>query len=116
LRRTEEEHLLTAKRGHGEVREEIEIALDREQFEALWPLAESRRVTKTRHLVSIDDGLTAEVDVFGGELEGLVIGEIEFDSGEQSEGFEPPAWIGDEITGDERYAGQSLALYGHPSV
>lgn len=34
LRRTEAERLLTAKRGHGEVREEIEIALDHEQFDA----------------------------------------------------------------------------------
>ena len=116
LRRTEEKCLLTAKRGHGEVREEIEISLDREQFDALWPLTESRQLTKTRHLIPIDDGLTAEVDVFEGELEGLVIGEIEFDSEEQSRGFEPPAWIGAEVTGDERYAGQSLALYGRPSV
>jgi adenylate cyclase len=116
LRRTEEERLLTAKRGHGEVREEIEIALDREQFDALWPLTESRRLTKTRHLVPIDNGLTAEVDVFEGELEGLVLGEVEFDSEEQSERFEPPAWIGDEIAGDARYAGQSLALHGPPSV
>jgi adenylate cyclase len=116
LRRTEEERLLTAKRGHGEVREEIEIALDREQFDALWPLTESRRLTKTRSLIPLDDGLTAEVDIFEGELEGLVLGEIEFDSEAQSGNFEPPAWIGVEITGDERYAGQSLALHGRPSV
>lgn len=116
LRRAGEERLLTAKRGHGEVREEIEIALDREQFDALWPLTESRRLAKTRHLIPIDDGLTAEVDVFEGELEGLVIGEIEFDSEELSRDFEPPAWIGVEVTGDDRYAGQTLARHGHPSV
>ncbi len=63
LRRTEQERLLTAKRGHGEVREEIEIALAHGQFDALWPLTEARRLTKTRHLIPIDDGLTAEVDV-----------------------------------------------------
>jgi adenylate cyclase len=116
LRRTEEERLLTVKRGHGEVREEVEIALDREQFEALWPLTESRRLTKTRSLIPLNDGLTAEVDVFEGELESLVVGEIEFGSEEQSDGFEPPAWMGGEITGDERYAGQSLALHGRPLV
>jgi adenylate cyclase len=116
LRRTGEECLLTAKQGHGEVRKEIEIVLDREQFEALWPLTESRRLTKTRHLIPIDDGLTAEVDVFEGEQKSLVIGEIEFDSEEQSRDFESPAWIGREVTGDKRYAGQSLALYGRPSV
>jgi CYTH domain-containing protein len=44
-------------------------------------------------------------------LEGLVIGEIEFDFKEQSGDFEPPDWMGNEITGDQRYAGQSLALH-----
>lgn len=48
LRRTEQERLLTAKRGHGEVREEIEIALAHGQFDALWPLTESRRLCKIR--------------------------------------------------------------------
>lgn len=73
-------------------------------------------MTKTRHLILIDDGSSAEVDVFDGELEGLVIGEIEFGSEEQSGHFEPPAWMGREITGDNRYAGQSLALDGRPGV
>lgn len=116
LRRTEEERLLTAKRGHGEVREEIEIALEREHFEALWPLTEARRLIKTRTLVPLDGGLIAEVDVFEGGLQGLVIGEIEFGSEAQSNGFEPPDWLGDEVTGQGPYAGQSLALRGRPSV
>lgn len=45
-----------------------------------------------------------------------MIGEIEFDSEERSGDFEPPDWMGDEISGDQRYAGQSLALHGRPSV
>jgi CYTH domain-containing protein/CHAD domain-containing protein len=115
LRHAGEKRLLTAKRGHGEVREEVEIALGREQFDALWPLTESRRLTKLRYLVPIAEGLIAEVDVFGGELDGLVIGEVEFDSEEQSAGFEPPAWIGAEVTGEGRYTGQNLAIHGRPS-
>jgi CYTH domain-containing protein len=116
LRRADEELLLTVKRGHGEVREEVEVALEREQFEALWPLTESRRLRKTRRLVPIEDGLTAEVDVFEAGLEGLVVGEVEFGSREDSESFAPPAWLGEEITGDGRYSGQSLALQGRPRV
>jgi CYTH domain-containing protein len=112
LRRLGDQRLLTAKRGHGEVREEVEIGLDEEQFDALWPLTDSRRLRKTRHLVPIDDGLDAEVDVFEGELEGLVTAEVEFDSAEQSRNFQAPPWLGEEVTGDDRYANQSLALHG----
>lgn len=116
VRRIGEEQVLTAKRGRGEVREEVEIALEREQFDALWPLTEARRLVKTRTRVPIDGGLIAEVDVFEGELEGLVIGEVEFGSKEQSADFDPPGWLGREITGHGPYAGQSLALHGRPSV
>jgi adenylate cyclase len=115
LRRRDEERLLTVKRGHGEVREEIEIALDAGQFDALWPLTESRRLRKTRWMVPLEGGdLTAEVDVFEDELAGLVVGEVEFDSEAASRSFEAPGWLGEEITGEERYAGQTLALRGRP--
>jgi len=116
LRQTGGERLLTAKRGHGEVREEIEIALDREQFEALWPLTESRRLAKTRWRVPVEGGLTAEVDVYEGRLAGLVVAELEFGSEEDSGCFDPPGWLGEEITGEERYANQTLALDGPPGV
>src|ERR1700710_2508139 len=53
LRREEDRHQLTAKRGHGEVREEIEVDLDADQFEALWPLTDPRRLRKTGYLRSL---------------------------------------------------------------
>jgi adenylate cyclase len=112
LRRIGERRLMTVKRGHGEVREEVEVGLDEHQFDALWPLTDSQRLRKTRYLVPLGAGLDAEVDVFEGELEGLVTAEVEFDSAEQSRDFQPPPWLGDEVTGDGRYANQSLALHG----
>jgi adenylate cyclase len=115
VRRAGSARFLTVKRGKGEVREEVEIALDEGQYAALWPLTESRRFSKTRRLVPLDDGLSAEVDVFEGDLEGLLVAEVEFDSVQQSRRFEPPHWMAEEVTGDDRYAGQSLALKGHPS-
>ncbi len=66
LRRAGEERTLTVKLGHGESREEVEVPLPREQFERLWPLTEGARVAKTRRLVSLPDGLRAEVDVYNG--------------------------------------------------
>lgn len=116
VREAEGEWVLTVKRGHGRVRSEEEIELDREQFRALWSLTEAARVSKRRHLVSLEPyGLTAEVDVFQGDLEGLVVAEVEFSSEAESAAFEPPTWFGRELTGDERYATASLAQTGLPA-
>ncbi len=112
LRRAGGERLLTVKRGHGESREEVEVRLYAEQFEALWPLTEGRRLRKTRHRLTLGGGLVAEVDRYGGELAGLVVAEVEFPSPEASHAFRPPAWLGREVTGDAAYANQTLALNG----
>ena len=114
VRRRRESCTLTVKSGPAHVRVEEEIPIDERRFEALWPLTEGRRLVKTRHLVPLDDGLEAEVDVYGEGLEGLVVAEIEFASETASAGFEPPAWLGREVDGRAGYANQSLATRGAP--
>ena len=57
---------------------EEEIALDPAAFDRLWPLTEGRRVVKTRHAVTVAGGLVIEVDVYSGDLAGLVVAEVEF--------------------------------------
>ena len=116
LRRQGGELLLTAKIGHGEVREEVEVPVEPRAFEALWPLTEGRRVQKVRHYVPLREDLRAEVDVYAGALDGLRTAEIEFSSIEQADRFRPPSWLGAELTGDERYANQSLATRGLPET
>ena len=113
LRRRDGETVLTVKRGSGRTRTEEEIELELEQFEALWPLTEDRRVAKMRYLVPTETG-DIEVDVFEGELAGMVTAEIEFDSEAASDAFEPADWLGAEVTGDERYANETLATHGLP--
>jgi CYTH domain-containing protein/CHAD domain-containing protein len=116
LRRAGGRMTLTAKRGHGETRAEHEIALYKEQFEALWPLTAGRRLVKTRRLVPLGaGGLEAEVDVYEGALAGLVTVEVEFSSAQQAHSFQPPGWFGTELTGDPAYANQSLATHGLPA-
>ncbi|MFL5871322.1 MAG: CYTH domain-containing protein [Solirubrobacterales bacterium] len=114
LRRKGDDLVLTIKGGTGEVRVEEELELGREQFDSLWPLTEGRRLSKTRHLVPLD-GLTAEIDVYEGELEGLVVVEVEFSSEADADRFEPPEWFGRELTGDDRYSNERLAVEGRPS-
>lgn len=114
LRRRDGETMLTVKRGSGRTRTEEELDLEPEQFEALWPLTEGRRVAKMRYLVPTETG-DIEVDVFEGELAGMVTAEMEFDSEAASDVFDPPDWLGAEVTGDNRYANETLAVRGLPT-
>jgi CYTH domain-containing protein/CHAD domain-containing protein len=113
VRRAGEAHSLTLKRGSGEEREEIEIAIDADQLGTLWQACE-HRLSKRRHLVPLDDDLEAEVDVYSGSLDGLRVVEVEFPSREAAASFEPPRWFGREVTGDRGYANQTLAIAGMP--
>jgi len=110
LRRRGDELTLTVKRGRWESRDEFEVHLDRRLFDRLWAATAGRRLTKRRALVALGDDLQAEVDVYAGRLEGLVVVEVEFGAESASREFEPPPWFGEEVTGDQRFANRSLAL------
>jgi adenylate cyclase len=114
LRRKGEKLLLTAKRGSGISRDEAEVEIDRKAFESLWPLTEGRRLHKRRYLIPHGE-LAFELDVYEGGLEGLVMAEVEFGSEREALSFQPPGWIGEEVTGDERYLNETLASEGLPS-
>jgi adenylate cyclase len=107
--------VLTVKRGTGRTRVEEEVPIERAAFDRLWPLTEGRRVEKVRHLVPAGDGLVLEVDVYDGDLEGLVVAEVEFPSEAAADAWVPPAWLGAEVTADERYKNHNLAVDGIPS-
>jgi CYTH domain-containing protein len=111
VRRKGGKHTLTIKSEPGLSRVEEELAIDADRFAALWGLTEGRRVVKTRHLVPLGE-LTVEVDVYEGALGGLVTAEVEFESEAASEAFDPPEWLGREVTGDPRYANRALAVSG----
>ena len=113
LRRRGDELTLTAKSGGGRVREEEEIELEQDEFERLWRLTEGRRLAKRRYLIP-HEGREVELDVYGGDLDGLTVAEVEFDDERQAQEFEPPAWFGDEVTGKEEYLNESLATRGRP--
>jgi adenylate cyclase len=114
LRRRGEGLSLTAKRGGGIAREEGEIELEAADFDALWPLTEGRRLRKRRHLIAHGDH-EIEVDVYEGGLDGLVVAEVEFGSEDEAGAFQPPDWVGEEVTGDEHYLNETLATKGRPS-
>ncbi|MEP6810685.1 MAG: CYTH domain-containing protein [Chthoniobacterales bacterium] len=109
LRRAGEVCSLTYKRGMGNAREEREIALTAEQFAALWPGTEGRRLTKTRYEVPCGERMV-EVDVYTGRHEGVVVAEVEFPDEASCRDFIPPDWIGEDVSGAERYSNVVMAL------
>jgi len=114
VRRRDGNAVLTAKAGTGRTRAEEEVAIDPDAFERLWPLTAGRRVEKVRHLIPAEGGLTIELDVYSGDLTGLVVAEVEFPDEASADAFAPPAWLGADVTDDERYKNHRLAVDGRP--
>lgn len=113
IRQKKEAFYQTVKMGSGLARTEIEIELTRVQFQQLWPFTAGRRVTKTRFTLPVG-AHTAELDCFEGDLAGLTLVEVEFDSVAASTAFDPPDWFGREVTEDECYKNKHLAVHGAP--
>jgi adenylate cyclase len=115
VRRREGSATLTVKGAGGRSRVEEELDIDGERFERLWPLTEGRRIEKTRYEIPAGDGLTIELDVYSGDLAGLIVAEVEFDSEDAADRFSGPDWLGREVTDDKRYKNQRLACEGRPA-
>jgi CYTH domain-containing protein len=114
VRRRSGSAVLTVKSGGARTRVEEELAIEPDRFERLWPLTEGRRIEKTRYEIDGGGGLTIELDVYAGTLEGLLVAEVEFASEADADAFSPPAWFAREVTDDPRYKNQRLACDGAP--
>lgn len=90
----------------GASRAEFEYRIPLKDARALMELCGKARIDKQRFEVP-QDKLVWEVDVFGGQHEGLVIAEIELH--DVAATFKLPSWIGEEVTDDPRYRNASLA-------
>ena len=108
--------VLTVKRGEGRTRIEEEVPIARDAFDRLWPLTEGRRVEKLRHVMPAGGVLVLELDVYEGDLAGLVVAEVEFATEADADAWAPPPWLGAEVTHDERYKNHRLAMDGVPAA
>jgi len=89
----------------GASRYEWEKEIPTNEVEELLKICEPGVIDKTRYLVKVSNH-TFEVDEFYGENKGLTVAEIELSS--ESEAFEKPEWLGDEVTGDTKYYNSML--------
>lgn len=84
----------------GTSRFEWEKEISKEAAESLLLLSETIIIEKNRYLVK-NENFTFEVDEFLGENEGLLLAEIELNS--EDDVFKKAAWLGEEVTGKEKY-------------
>jgi CYTH domain-containing protein len=105
---------MTVKGGRGLDRTEVELRLDDADAGDLWPHARPRSLEKVRSRVRLTDALTAELDVYEGDLAGLRVVEVEFDDLAAADAFTPPAWFGREVTGERGWSNAELATHGSP--
>ncbi|MGQ7846458.1 CYTH domain-containing protein [Granulosicoccus sp. 3-233] len=113
IRRKGDLFYLTEKKGSGMSRDEHEILITEQMFDALWPLTRGMQLAKARSTFILDEH-RLELDIYQGELEPLMILETEFTSEEQALAWSPPWFAGPEVTGDKRYKNAQLATEGKP--
>ncbi|MCP3888539.1 MAG: CYTH domain-containing protein [Desulfobulbaceae bacterium] len=93
-----------ASEGDSRLEFEYDIPLE-EAKEMLEKLCQKPLITKTRYKIPYAQFIW-EVDEFEGENKGLIFAEIELQFSGQP--FEIPEWIGEEVTGDQRYYNANL--------
>lgn len=112
IRKTDTKAFLTIKgksNETGDTRFEWEKEIKENEAIQLFDLCLGQTIRKTRYVVPYQSHIF-EIDVFSGNHQGLVIAEIELSS--SSEKVDLPKWIGQEVTGDNRYYNSVLAKEG----
>lgn len=109
IRKKEDQYFLTQK-GEGLLkRTEVETPISSLTYEILTQLVTGNLIEKDRYHIPLDERIIAELDIYHGQYEGLMVVETEFSSEEEASCFVPPEWFGVEITYDKRYKNKNLA-------
>lgn len=114
IRERGDEYTMTVKSKGDLSRGEWETPITKEQFDTLWPATAGKRVEKIRFSIPGPDGMTIELDIYTGELAGLISAEVEFTDEEKAGAFTTPDWFGEDVTDIKAMKNQSLAENGFP--
>ncbi len=94
-------------KGTGAAHPEFEYEIPLDDARQMLPLCQPPIIEKTRHIV-IHEGNRWEVDEFHGQLQGIVLAELEVPNEDYT--FPLPPFVGQEVTGDRRYYNSQLAV------
>lgn len=109
IRKQDDEYILTYKGGGMMARAEYNLPLNEKSFYHLLEKADGNIIKKTRYLIPIHNGLTAELDIFEEQFSGMLLVEVEFDSIEAANSFEKPEWFGEDVTYNQKYHNSYLS-------
>lgn len=109
IRRDNDDYFLTYKSKGLMVREEYNLPLTAEAYAHLRAKADGRIITKTRYVIPLENGLTLELDIFHGDLAPLILAEIEFPDEQSARAYQPPKWLGEDVTFSTEYHNSTLS-------
>lgn len=89
------------------IQEEATLKLTKDEFDTL-KVIDGKKVIKERYYYKYNDK-TAEIDIFQGDLEGLVLVDIEFETSEEKNAFIMPDFCLADVSQEEFVGGGMLA-------
>ena len=112
IRKENEDYVLTYKGSGLLSRSEYNLPLNEESFNHLIKKCDGIIISKSRYKIPLKNNLIAELDLFNGDLDSLILVEVEFNSVEEADNFIPPEWFGEDVTTDGRYHNSYISKYG----
>ena len=110
IRKQDEDYFLTYKGSGMMSREEYNLPLTKESYEHLIKKADGNIITKKRYEIPDNSGHTIELDIFEGVFSGTILAEVEFDSVEEAENYNPPAWFKEDVTMNKMYHNSNMSM------
>lgn len=108
IRQMDDSYILTYKSSGMMARQEAEFPLTKEAYEHLKEKVDGRVITKDRYVIPYGQW-KIELDYFHGDLEGMVLAEVEFASLEQANNFQAPDWFQKDVTFEKEYHNSYLS-------
>ena len=108
IRKSDDTYYLTYKGTGMLAREEYNLPLDEASYLHLKSKADGLIISKKRYLIPYLQH-TIELDIFSSPYQDLVIAEVEFNSLEEAERFQPPSWFDQDVTYDPFYHNSNLS-------
>jgi CYTH domain-containing protein len=110
IRKQGDSYMITKKapvNGSASLQTDQTIPLKKEEYDAL-SLVSTKRIEKVRYYYPFN-GRMVEIDVFQGDLAGLVLVDVEFESSDDIDAFPMPEFCLVDITDEKFIAGGMLA-------